>query len=155
MSKRKEFGLWTKDYQKALVSGYVPVEGIDRFEVADYIHHFLVASYETGSNPVPHLRKIFPDLEWRYKYLSENGTEESDERELYKIVIDSDFIWHAFDTRGACRDFIVARRRKIIKESPWKFYYPDTFDELPVNPIGRIRILQFQAFGAQQIPITL
>ena len=134
MESKKEYenlqGWNLKDIEKALLTGSSGKIGLSWHCFTDDVQRLIAGGYELGLNPLPHLRKVFPNFTWKFHQL--NCLSSSFLADLRRIVARSDYFWPA--TYNAEERFVTARRKKS-DEPPWRILGSDTI--LP-DSIGRI-----------------
>jgi len=67
------------------------------------IHRFVHVNFHWDNNPLPHLRRCFPDFSWRYYNLDRevptpsDNHEEEEKRVITSILHSSNYIWFPID----------------------------------------------------------
>ena len=107
----KTFGInWPgrfESMEQTLLGG----EGDDynRDDIFDFIQRFAEGSYWVGFDPIPHLQKVFPSLDWEYYELPDTD-EKTKVAMLEEVVRNSDFFWPVAGPANP-EDWLIARKR--------------------------------------------
>ena len=109
----------TEDYQAQLLicwsKGAIKQEDYDDLErTLSAISAFIVSSYRLSSNPLPHLRKCFPNFTWRMQKPKDIG-------EVISIVLRCDYTFAVDD----CEDGLVTAWEKTDAARPRAIYFTD------------------------------
>lgn len=117
--------------EKALLEGKTENadqdDTITRKMVVGWIGEFVRSSYRLDSNPLPHLRKLFPKFRW--VFLNTNLGDGTSERVAFsKMCLEADIFWDAYNF--TC--FVGAYRKGPIplgQGGPWRIWGGATFSE--------------------------
>ncbi|OGZ57152.1 MAG: hypothetical protein A3G60_00940 [Candidatus Ryanbacteria bacterium RIFCSPLOWO2_12_FULL_47_9c] len=112
---KKQFGWKINDIRKARREALLKARSVDLGPHADEpigktmerIQDLLTSCYEFDFSPLGHLRKYFPEFEWKFiDYFHE--PELSPERTLSAAITSADYLWTVFNDT-----FVVATRKSI------------------------------------------
>jgi hypothetical protein len=98
-------------------------------EIMNLIH----ASYWMRNDPLPHLRRYFPDLKW--EFISPKG-----EDGILEAIKSADYVWPDEHTGDFSTGMIVASRKKMLGVQRFRYCFaPDGPDEFDITVPSSMR----------------
>ena len=122
MKKNEQFGYLESDTLKSDASMLEDMRSqLDERDhlswlILSKISILLYGCYEFGINPLPTLRKVFPEYDWKYIDLT-GKSDKGYKQALTHIAITSDFFWHAVKN-GEGEHWVTAKKRGGSKQTP-------------------------------------